>query len=114
LQGGLSAAAGCEHHEEIAGLAGHRWFLRPRPDRLGLANATFQQKRQLIELLTDRVIVTDAEANFGMSSRPIRAADTSVFVIYVQTISATHTRSGATLGARWRRVRLTMSGAGVG
>jgi len=54
----LSAQA--ERHEEVAGLtlAIDDFCTRIRA---GLANATFEQRRQLIELLIDRVIVTDSE-----------------------------------------------------
>ena len=50
-EGQLCAQA--ERHEEIAGLA--------ISIQSGLANADFAQKRQLIELLVDRVIVKDRE-----------------------------------------------------
>lgn len=52
--------AQAEHHEEIAGLAMSIDDFCARV-RTGLANASFEQKRQLIELLVDRVIVTDDE-----------------------------------------------------
>jgi site-specific DNA recombinase len=54
----LSAQA--EHHQEVAGLAIaiEEFCVRVRS---GLAQATFEQRRQLVELLIDRVIVTDAE-----------------------------------------------------
>ncbi len=47
-----------DHQREIAALA---TSLQDFCDRiqLGLNNATFEQKRQLVELLIDRVIVTD-------------------------------------------------------
>ena len=54
----LSAQA--ERHEEVAGLAIAIEEFCARVQR-GLVNATFEQKRQLVELLIDRVIVTDAE-----------------------------------------------------
>ncbi len=54
----LSAQA--ERHEEVAGLAIAIKEFCARVQR-GLVNATFEQKRQLVELLIDRVIVTDAE-----------------------------------------------------
>jgi site-specific DNA recombinase len=54
----LSAQA--ERHAEIAGLAIAIDDFCARV-RTGLANANFEQKRQLIELLVDRVIVTDSE-----------------------------------------------------
>ena len=54
----LSAQA--ERHEEVAGLAIAIEEFCARVQR-GLFNATFEQKRQLVELLIDRVIVTDAE-----------------------------------------------------
>ena len=40
--------------------------------RTGLANASFEQKRQLIELLIDRVIVTDdqVEIRYVIPTRP--------------------------------------------
>ena len=54
----LSAQA--ERHEEVAGLAIAIEEFCARVQR-GLVNATFEQKRQLVELLIDRVIVADAE-----------------------------------------------------
>lgn len=57
-EGQLCAQA--ERHEEIAGLAIAIDDFCARV-RGGLANADFAQKRQLIELLVDRIIVTDTE-----------------------------------------------------
>lgn len=57
-EGQLCAQA--ERHEEIAGLAISIQDFCARV-RSGLANADFAQKRQLIELLVDRVIVKDSE-----------------------------------------------------
>ena len=49
-----------DRHHEIAGLAIAIDDFCARVKE-GLANANFEQKRQLVELLVDRVIVTDAE-----------------------------------------------------
>ncbi len=49
-----------EHQHELAGLAAHVEDFCQRV-RVGLENATFEQKRQLVELLIDRVIVTDSD-----------------------------------------------------
>jgi site-specific DNA recombinase len=57
-EGQLCAQA--ERHEEIAGLAITIQDFCARVQS-GLANADFAQKRQLIELLVDRVIVKDSE-----------------------------------------------------
>ena len=54
----LSAQA--ERHKEVAGLAIAIEEFCTRVQR-GLVNATFEQKRQLVERVIDRVIVTDAE-----------------------------------------------------
>ena len=59
----------------------------------GLADATFAQKRQLIELLIDRVVVTDGEVEIRYVIPTTRPASTSVFVICVQTISTTFRRA---------------------
>lgn len=48
-----------------------------------LTQATFEQKRQLVELLIDRVVVTDGDVEI----RSVPAVSTSVFVMCVQTIS---------------------------
>ena len=57
-EGQLSAQA--ERHAEVAGLAIATDDFCARV-KTGLANASFEQKRQLIELLVDRVIVKDTE-----------------------------------------------------
>ena len=54
----LEAAAG--ERTELAGIAGSIEGFCERV-RVGLAEATFEQKRRLVELLVDRVIVTDEE-----------------------------------------------------
>jgi site-specific DNA recombinase len=54
----LEAAAG--ERTELAGIAGSIEGFCERV-RAGLAEATFEQKRRLVELLVDRVIVTDEE-----------------------------------------------------
>ena len=56
----LEAAAG-ERRTELAGIAGSIEGLFCERVRAGLAEATFEQKRRLVELLVDRVIVTDEE-----------------------------------------------------
>ncbi len=55
--------------------------------RVGLAGATFEQKRALVELLVDRVIVTDEDVEIRYASFPPRRKDhTTLFVICVKTI----------------------------
>lgn len=49
-----------EHQHELAGLVAHVDDFCRRV-QAGLENATFEQKRQLVELLIDRVIVTDGD-----------------------------------------------------
>jgi site-specific DNA recombinase len=49
-----------ERRQEVAGIAGHLDDFCQRV-QAGLANATFEQRRQLVELLVDRVVVTDEE-----------------------------------------------------
>jgi site-specific DNA recombinase len=49
-----------DHQAQLAALAASVEAFCQRV-QAGLANATFEQKRQLVELLIDRVIVTDAE-----------------------------------------------------
>jgi site-specific DNA recombinase len=50
--------AQAERHEELAGLAiGIQDFCKRV--KTGLMNASFEQKRKLVELLIDRVVVTD-------------------------------------------------------
>jgi site-specific DNA recombinase len=49
-----------EQHMELAGIAGSVEDFCERV-RSGLADATFEQRRKLVELLIDRVIVTDEE-----------------------------------------------------
>jgi site-specific DNA recombinase len=56
----VQLCAQAERHEEIAGLAIAIDDFCARV-QAGLINANFEQKRQLIELLVDRVIVTDTE-----------------------------------------------------
>jgi hypothetical protein len=58
----------------------------------GLTQATFEQKRHLVELLIDRVVVTDGDVAIRYviptTSSPRRPpASTCGFVICVQTIS---------------------------
>jgi site-specific DNA recombinase len=52
-------AAQVEHQQELAGLVGQVEAFCQRI-QAGLLNATFEQKRHLVELLIDRVIVTDS------------------------------------------------------
>jgi site-specific DNA recombinase len=47
-----------ERHHEVAGVAANLDDFCQRV-QAGLANATFEQRRQLVELLVDRVVVTD-------------------------------------------------------
>ena len=49
-----------DHQAELAGWVSSVESFCERV-RTGLAQATFEQKRQLVELLIDRVVVTDAE-----------------------------------------------------
>jgi len=49
-----------ERHQELAGIASNMGDFCQRV-QAGLANATFEQRRQLVELLVDRVVVTDDE-----------------------------------------------------
>jgi site-specific DNA recombinase len=49
-----------DHQAELAGWVSSVEAFCARV-RTGLAQATFEQKRQLVELLIDRVVVTDAE-----------------------------------------------------
>jgi hypothetical protein len=58
----------------------------------GRAAATFEQTRQLVELLLDRVVVTWSRMTrlrSALSSRPRPLARRCAFVICVQTISIT-------------------------
>src|SRR6266700_234230 len=52
--------ANVERHEELAGMVKSIEALCQRVKQ-GLAEATFEQKRLLVELLVDRVVVTDEE-----------------------------------------------------
>src|SRR6266704_3150143 len=52
--------ANVERHEELAGMVKSIEALCQRVKQ-GLAEATFEQKRQLVELLIDRVVVTEEE-----------------------------------------------------
>ncbi len=52
--------AQADQRMELAGVAGSVEDFCKRV-RSGLADATFEQKRELVELLVDRVIVTDEE-----------------------------------------------------
>jgi site-specific DNA recombinase len=54
----LEASVG--RHDELAGMAQSIEAFCQRV-QLGLAEATFEQKRQLVELLIDRVVVIDEE-----------------------------------------------------
>ncbi len=74
---------------ELAGVAGSIEDFCERVRR-GLADATFEQKRKLVELLIDRVIVTSEEVEIRYVIPTDRAASKCVFVICVQTISLTH------------------------
>jgi site-specific DNA recombinase len=49
-----------QRQQQLAGVANSLEAFRERVQH-GLANATFEQRRQLVLLLVDRVIVTDAE-----------------------------------------------------
>jgi site-specific DNA recombinase len=53
-------AGEAEQQRELAGVA-HSIEAFCQPVQQGLANATFEQKRQLVTLLIDRVIVTDGD-----------------------------------------------------
>ena len=55
----------------------------------GLAQADFEQRRQLVLLLIDRVIVTDGEVEIRYVLPPAPRASTSAFVICVKTTSGT-------------------------
>src|ERR1700693_1278907 len=52
--------ANVERHEELAGMVKSIEALCQRVQQ-GLAEATFEQKRQIVELLIDRVVVTEEE-----------------------------------------------------
>ena len=52
--------AQADRYKELAGLASNVEDFCQRV-QTGLSNATFEQKRQLVELLIDRVIVTEDE-----------------------------------------------------
>ena len=54
--------------------------------REGLDQATWEQKRQLIEWLVVRVIVTDGEVGSAMRSPPAPPAKAPAFVSCMQTI----------------------------
>jgi site-specific DNA recombinase len=60
-----------ERHQELAGVASNLDDFCQRI-RAGLANATFEQRRQLVELLVDRVVVTDddVEIRYVVPTRP--------------------------------------------
>jgi site-specific DNA recombinase len=82
----LEAAAG-ERRTELAGIAGSIEGLFCERVRAGLAEATFEQKRRLVELLVDRVIVTDEEIEIRVTSfPPRRTVLINLSAICVQTI----------------------------
>ena len=54
--------------------------------RSGLSEATFEQKRPLVELLIDQVVVTDEEVEIRYVAEPHQRVLTILFVICVQTI----------------------------
>jgi len=55
--------------------------------RAGLANATFEQRRRLVELIFDRVISSQMRRSRSVTSfSPHRKALTNRFAICVQTI----------------------------
>lgn len=62
----------------------------------GLDGATFEQRRKLVELLVDRVIVTDEEVEIRYVIPTSLESEHVRFAICVQTISTTH-RFGSTL-----------------
>ena len=58
----------------------------------GPQQATFDQRRQMVELLIDRVVVTDEPVEFGTSSLQPKSARTRVFASCEQTISTVNLR----------------------
>ena len=56
----------------------------------GLAHPAFAQKRQLVELLIDCVVVTNEEVEIRYVILPAPAVSTSVFVICGKTLSIPH------------------------
>jgi site-specific DNA recombinase len=60
--------------------------------RVGLGQASFEQRRQLVELLIDRVVVTDGQVEIRYVIPPPQAAPRPGFVTCVQTISRSKRR----------------------
>jgi hypothetical protein len=68
----------------------------------GLEQASWEQKRQLIEWLVARVVVTDGEVEIRYVIPTSPAGEAAHFVICVQTIEATMGRYKALIGPRLR------------
>ena len=66
--------AQADRHKELAGLSGAIEDFCQRV-RQGLAQATFDQRRALVELLIDRVIVTDGEVEIRYVMPTDRASE---------------------------------------
>jgi hypothetical protein len=54
---------------------------------VGLGQASFQQRRQLVELLIDRVVVTDGHVEIRYVIHTTSSSTKTRFVTCVQTIS---------------------------
>ena len=63
--------AQADRQKELAGLSGSIEEFCRRV-RQGLSQATFEQRRSLVELLIDRVIVTDGEVKVTAQPTPLR------------------------------------------
>lgn len=77
--------------QQLAGVAASLEGFRARVQR-GLAAATFEQRRQLVLLLIDRVIVTDAEVEIRYVLPTSPESEHVRFVICVKTTSTTQRR----------------------
>jgi site-specific DNA recombinase len=61
--------------------------------RVGLDRAGFEQRRQLVELLIDRVVVTDSQVEIRYVIPTTPGGTTTRFVTCVQTISRSNRRT---------------------
>src|SRR3712207_574725 len=84
-----------ERQRQLAGLAASLEVFRERVQR-GLAQANFEQRRQLALLLIDRVVVTDAEVEIRYVLPTSPESEHVRFCHLRKTTSTTHLRGSST------------------
>jgi site-specific DNA recombinase len=97
--------AQADRHKELAGLSGAMEDFCQRV-RQGLAQATFEQRRALVELLIDRVIVTNGELEIRYAMPTDRSSEQVRFChlrLDYRTRPSPHKTAGQT-GARLRQL----------